>query len=276
MRLRDRVAIITGSTSGIGKVTAERFVAEGARVTVIGRSEEEGRAIERDLKERAARQQAGDALYARTDVSRTDDVRRAVEATVERWGRVDILVNNAAVMTFDRIVDLDESDWDRVLAVNLKGAFLFAKYCLPHMRPGGSIVNVSSVHAQATGPTVVPYAASKGALEAFTRGLAVECDEQKIRVNAIRPGSVDTPMLWENPSVKSGAEQVVPLELGQPGEIAAAVLFLASAEASFITGAVLDVDGGRLAHLGGHPGERRPHRPELRVNAVMGSADGAR
>ncbi len=254
MRLRDKVAIITGSTSGIGKATAQRFVGEGARVTIIGRSTDEGRAVEQELRDLVARQQTGDALYVQTDVSIAADVRQAVSVTLDRWGRVDILVNNAATMTFARVVDLEEADWDKVLAVNLKAAFLFTKYCIPHMAPGSAIVNVSSVHAQATGPTVVPYAASKGGLEAFTRGLAVELDEQHIRVNAIRPGSVDTPMLWENPSVKSGEEQVVPLELGQPEEIAAAILFLASDEASFITGAVLDVDGGRLAHLGSHDG----------------------
>lgn len=253
MRLRDKVAIITGSTSGIGRAAAERFVTEGARVTVIGRREEEGRLVEQELR-RLALESGGDGLFVRTDLLQTADIRAAVTATVERWGRVDILVNNAALMTFDRMVELEEADWERVLGVNLTGAFRFVKQCLTHMGPGSVILNVSSVHAQATGPGVVPYAASKGGLEAFTRGLAVELDEQKIRVNALRPGAVDTPMLWDNPNVQSGAEKVVPLELGQPEQIAAALLFLASDEAAFITGAVLNVDGGRLAHLGSHSG----------------------
>ena len=249
MRLRDKAAIVTGSTSGIGKAAAERFAAEGAMVTVVGRNAEHGQAIERELKELTASEGAGDALFVQADVSRPDDVRKVVDATVGRWGRVDILVNNAAVMTFTPIAELDEADWDKVLGVNLKAAFLFAKHCLPHMRAGGAIVNVSSVHAQSTSPTVVPYAASKGGLEAFTRGLAVECAEQKIRVNALRPGAVDTPMLWGNPNVKSGAETIDPSDVGKPEEIAAAILFLASDEAAFITGAVLNVDGGRLAKL---------------------------
>ena len=262
MRLRDKVAVVTGSTSGIGRATAERFVAEGARVTVIGRREPEGRAVEQALRDVAARQQTGDALYVPTDVSRAADVQRAVAATVERWGRVDILVNNAAMMVFKRVVDLDEADWDRVLGVNLKGAFLFAKYCIPHMRPGSAIVNVSSVHARAraTGPLVSSYAASKGGLEAFTRGLAAEWDGEGIRVNAVRVGSVDTSMLWGNPNVRSGAEQVDTLELGRPEEVAAAILFLASDEASFVSCAVLDVDGGRLAHLGSHQPTEGPAR----------------
>ena len=252
MQLADKVAIVTGSTSGIGRATAERFVAEGARVTVTGRREPEGRAVEAVLRETAARQRAGDALYVRTDVSRGEDVRQAVAATVARWGRVDILVNNAATMVFRRVVDLDEAEWDQVLDVNLKGAFLCAKYCLPHMRRGSAIVNVSSVHAVATGPLVTAYAASKGGLEAFTRGLAAEWEGGGIRVNAVRVGSVDTAMLRENPNVQSGAEVVGGAELGRPEQVAAAILFLASDEASFVSCAILDVDGGRLAHLGSH------------------------
>jgi glucose 1-dehydrogenase len=260
MRLRDRVAIVTSSTSGIGRATAERFVAEGARVTVTGRREAEGRAIEAALRDSAARQGAGDALYVQMDVSRAEDVRRAVAATVERWGRVDVLVNNAAAMVFKRVVDLDEAEWDQVLGVNLKGAFLCAKYCLPHMRRGSAIVNVSSVHAVATGPLVSAYAASKGGLEAFTRALAAEWDGEGIRVNAVRVGSVDTPMLWGNPNVKSGAEEVAGVGLGRPAEVAAVILFLASDEASFVSCAVLDVDGGRLAHLGSHQPTEGPSR----------------
>lgn len=252
MQLRDKVAIVTGSTSGIGRATAERFVAEGARVTVTGRREAEGQAVAQALRDAAASREAGEALYVPMDVSCPQDVRRAVAVTVKRWGRVDVLVNNAATMVFERVVDLEEAAWDHVLGVNLKGAFLCAKYCIPHMRPGSVIVNVSSVHARATGPLVTAYAASKGGLEAFTRGLAAEWDGDGIRVNAVRVGSVDTRMLWGNPNVRSGAEQVEGIGLGQPEEVAAAILFLASDEAAFVSSAILDVDGGRLAHLGSH------------------------
>ena len=248
MRLRDKVAIVTGSTSGIGKAVAERFVAEGAKVAIVGRNAENGQSLERDLRHSATRQEAGDALFVRADVSRPEDIREVVSAAVERWGQLDILVNNAAVMTFQRIADLDEADWDKVLGVNLKAAFLFAKHSLPHMRQGGAIVNVSPVHAVHQ-PDRCSLRSLERGLEAFTRGLAVECAGQKIRVNALRPGAVDTPMLWNNPNVKSEAEKIDPSAVAQPKEIAAAILFLASDEAAFVTGAVLNVDGGRLAQL---------------------------
>lgn len=196
MRLRDKVAIVTGSTSGIGEAAAERFAAEGGKVTTFGRNAEHGQVLERELRGKAAGQGAGDSLFVPADVSRPDDIRKVVDATLGHWGQADILVNNAAIMALTRIADLEEADWDKVLGVNLKAAFLFAKHCL--VGAGGAIVNVSSVHAQSTSPTVVPDAASKGGTEAFTRGLAVECGKQKIRVNALRPGAVNTPMLWGN------------------------------------------------------------------------------
>jgi glucose 1-dehydrogenase len=270
MRFKDKVAIVTGSTSGIGKATVEQFVAEGGCVTIIGLNPQAGREIEKQLNDAASRQGCGGALFCRTDVSKSAEVQAAVKATVDRWGKIDILVNNAAMMTFKPIVDLDESDWDRVLSVNLKGPFLFCKYCIPHMRRGSAIVNVSSVHADATEPHVLPYAASKGGMEAFTRGLCVEYDDQGIRANALRPGSVDTKMLWSNPNLASGAENVVPIELGEPNQLAAAILFLASDAASFINGAVLNVDGGRLAFLGGHP--ETQHASAIAPAHVHGSA----
>jgi glucose 1-dehydrogenase len=148
-------------------------------------------------------------------------------------------------MTFQPIVDLPEEDWDKVLNVNLRAVFLFCKYTAPHMSPGGAIVNISSVRAQETTRDVVPYASSKGAMEAFTRGFAQEIAPRKIRVHCVAPGAVDTPMLWNNPNVKSGVEKVEGA-IGKPEDIAAAVCFLAAPEARFITGARLVVDGGRL------------------------------
>lgn len=249
MRFADKVVIVTGSTSGIGRATAEAFAAEGAQVMLVGRGQEKGLAAQAAVEAQA--QAGGGAMFVQADLSRADEARQMVSATLERHGRVDVLVNNAAMMTFQPIADLPEADWDRVIAVNLKAAFLLAQATIPHMPAGGAIVNVSSVHARATGPLVVPYAASKGALEAFTRGLAMELDSRKIRVNAVRPGAVDTPMLWENPNVKSGKEAVDRAEVGSPEQIAAAILFLASSDAGFINGAVLSADGGRLAQLGG-------------------------
>ncbi len=187
----------------------------------------------------------GSAIFARTDVSQSAQVQAAIHAGVERWGRLDILVNDAATMTFDSILDLPEDDWDRVLAVNLRSIFLFCKYGVPQMPPGGAIVNLSSVHAHATTKNVVPYAASKGGIEAFTRGFSEEVAKRKIRVNCVAPGSVDTPMLWNNPNVKNGTEKVTGA-IGTPDDLAAAICFLASDEARFITGTTLIVDGGRL------------------------------
>jgi NAD(P)-dependent dehydrogenase (short-subunit alcohol dehydrogenase family) len=131
------------------------------------------------------------------------------------------------------------------MAVNLGSVFLLCKYVVPHMPAGSAIVNVSSVHARETTRNVVPYAASKGGIEAFTRGFSEELADRKIRINCVSPGAVNTPMLWNNPNVKSGAEKVTGA-VGQPADIAAAILFLASSEARFITGTTLVADGGRL------------------------------
>lgn len=250
MRLKDKVAIITGSTSGIGRFTAERLAREGANVLVTGRNQEEGRKVERSLWALTKRQGNGGARFVAGDVANAADVKTIVEEAVRVWGQIDYLVNNAAMMTFDAIADLDDGDWDMILAVNLRAPFLLAKHCLPHMREGSAIVNVSSVHAAATTPSVVPYATTKGGLEAFTRGLAVELRERRIRVNAVRLGAIDTPMLWENPNVKSGREKIDPADVGRPQDIAEAILFLVSDLAAFTTGAILNVDGGRLARLG--------------------------
>jgi NAD(P)-dependent dehydrogenase (short-subunit alcohol dehydrogenase family) len=151
------------------------------------------------------------------------------------------------MMTFEPIMDLKVEDWDHLQAVNMRSVFLFSKYCLPHMK-GGAIVNISSVHAHQTTPNVVPYAVSKGGMEAFTRGLSREVDATRARVNAIAPGAVDTPMLWNNPNLKSGKEKLEG-PIGKPEDLAAAICFLASDEAAYINGTTLAVDGGRLATL---------------------------
>ncbi len=155
------------------------------------------------------------------------------------------LVNDAAMMTFSRLVDLPEPDWEKVMAVNLRSVFLFCKYAVPHMPAGSAIVNISSVHAHETTKNVVPDATSKGGMEAFTRGFSEELADRKIRINCVAPGAVDTTMLRNNPNVKSGAEKISGA-IGQPEDLAAAICFLAANEARFITGTTLAVDGGRL------------------------------
>ena len=239
MRFTDKVGLVTGGGSGIGRATATRFAAEGGKVVVVDLQREHGEEAVQVIT--AA---GGQAIFAQADVSNAQQVQAAVEQAVSTWGKIDVLVNDAAMMTFTPIIDLTEDDWDRVLAVNLRSVFLFCKCCLPHMQ-GGAIVNVSSVHAHETEANVVPYASSKGGLEAFTRGLSREVATSKVRVNCVAPGAIDTPMLWSNPLVKSGQEKVKGA-VGTPEDLAAAILFLASDEARFINGTTLVVDGGRL------------------------------
>jgi NAD(P)-dependent dehydrogenase (short-subunit alcohol dehydrogenase family) len=242
-RFAGKVCLVTGGGSGIGRATCVRFAAEGARVLVADINLEGGEETARMVREGGA--QSGEAVAVRCDVSRGEDVRTAIGTAVERWGRLDVVVNNAAMMTFDPIANLKEDDWERVLAVNLRSVFLFSKYALQHLQPGGAIVNTSSVHAHQTTPNVVPYAASKAAMESFTRGLSRELEGRLIRVNCVAPGAVDTPMLWSNPNVKSGKEKIEGA-IGKPEDIAAVIAFLASDEARFINGTTVVVDGGRL------------------------------
>jgi len=209
-------------------------------VAVVDLKEEDGR----ETVEHIVGNQ-GHELFAKADVSDAGQVKAAIDAAVSRWRHVDVIVNDAATMTFSPILDLAESDWDKVMAVNLRSLFLFCKFGVPHMPAGGAIVNISSVHAHETTRNVVPYATSKGGVEAFTRGFSEELADKKIRINAVAPGAVNTPMLWNNPNVKSGAEKITGA-VGQPADIAAAICFLASDEARFITGTTLIVDGGRL------------------------------
>lgn len=242
-RFAEKVCLVTGGGSGIGRATCELLAADGGRVVAldinVGAAEETAKLI-------AAA--GGQAIGAAGDVSKSADVQAALQRALDAWGRLDVLVNCAATMTFTPLAETSEEDWERVMGVNLRSVFLTCRYALPHMRDGGAIVNVSSVHAHRTSANVVPYATTKGGMEAFTRGLSIELAPRKIRVNAVAPGAVDTPMLWNNPNVKSGAEKITGA-VGKPGDIADAICFLAGPQADFITGAVLLADGGRLAQL---------------------------
>jgi len=190
------------------------------------------------------KQNKGEALFSKCDVGNEDQIKASVQMAVDTWGKIDIVVNNAAMMTFKKLVDLTSEEWDKVMAVNLRSVFLFCKYSIPYMQ-NGAIVNVSSVHAHETTVNVVPYASSKGAMEAFIRGVSLEYPYPKLRINCVAPGAVDTPMLWNNPNVKSGVEKVTGA-IGKPEELAAAICFMASDDASFINGTTLVADGGRL------------------------------
>jgi glucose 1-dehydrogenase len=240
MRFKDKVCLVTGGGSGIGKASCLQFAKEGGRVAVVDLNPEHGQQTVDTIKK-----QGGDAIFIKTDVGDPAQIRNAVDSTLRQWNRIDVLVNDAAMMTFKPVVELDQDDWDKVQSVNMRSVFLFCKHAIPHMPRGGAIVNVSSVHAHETTANVSPYVASKGAMEAFARALALECESKKIRVNCVAPGAVNTPMLWNNPNVKSGKEKVEGA-IGEPEDIAAAICFMAAPEARFVNGTTLIVDGARL------------------------------
>jgi len=239
MRFTNKICLVTGGGSGIGKAACQRFGAEGGTVVVIDRDIKTAGATA-DLITKAG----GQAMPYQVDIGIPAQIQQCVQAVVDKYGRVDVLVNDAAMMTFQKIVDLPIEDWDKVLGVNLRSVFVFCKYCLPHMK-NGAVVNISSVHAHQTEATVLPYAASKGGIEAFTRGLSREYPASQARFNCVAPGAVDTPMLWSNPEVKNGDEKITG-EVGEPEDLAAAICFMASDEAKFVNGTTLVADGGRL------------------------------
>lgn len=244
-RFQDRVAIVTGGGSGIGLATVKRLAAEGARVVAADLNADSAVAA----AEAAKAAGAPDAWGASCDVSKADQVEATVSATLERWGRLDVVVNNAGLMVFKPLEEHTEEDWTKILHVDLLGAFFFTRQAFLHMQPGGAIVNVSSIHAEETTPLVSSYAAAKAALVSLTRSAAIEGKSRGIRVNVILPGAVDTPMLWENPNIKSGLETINKADVGKPEDIAATIAYLASHDAEFVQGAQLCVDGGRLNRL---------------------------
>ncbi|HYJ90847.1 MAG TPA: SDR family NAD(P)-dependent oxidoreductase [Pyrinomonadaceae bacterium] len=240
-----RVAIVTGGAGGIGRATAEAFAKEGAHAVIAdldgGRAEEAAKSI-RDTG-------GPESLATQCDVSDEKSVEKTVDTAIGTFGRLDVVVNNAGLMVFKGIPELSADDWIKVLHVDLLGAFFFTKQAFLKMKNGGSIVNISSVHAIETSPLVAPYAAAKSALVSLTRTSALEGASKNIRVNAVLPGAVDTPMLWNNPNVKSGAEWIDKSRVGKPEDIANAIIYLASDNARFVQGAMLLVDGGRLDQL---------------------------
>jgi NAD(P)-dependent dehydrogenase (short-subunit alcohol dehydrogenase family) len=244
-RFGGKVAIVTGAARGIGAAIAARLASEGAMVVIA------------DLDRTSAEATAGalpggsDRSFGiACDVASESDVEACAGAAIARFGRIDVIVNNAGLMTFKRLSEWTAADWIKVLEVDLVGAAMFTREAFRRMgENGGAIVNVSSVHAIRTSPQAAPYAAAKAAMLSLTRTTSIEGRARAIRANAVLPGAVDTPMLWDNPNVKSGAENIDPADVGRPEDIAAAVAFLASEDARFITGASLAVDGGRLAKL---------------------------
>ncbi|MGZ5270235.1 MAG: SDR family NAD(P)-dependent oxidoreductase [Ramlibacter sp.] len=244
-RFEGKVALVTGAAAGIGAATAIRLASEGARLVLVDVAAD-ALASARDQVLKAG---APDALDVVCDVSKEAQVEACVQQVLGRLGRVDVVVNNAGLMSFRPLEQFTGDDWLRILGVDLLGAFFFTKQAFLHMRGGGAIVNVASVHAVRTTPKVAPYAAAKAALLSLTRSTAIEGRDRGIRCNAVLPGAVETRMLRDNPEVKAGVERIDAKELLQPADIAASIAWLASGDAANVQGAALVVDGGRLSEL---------------------------
>lgn len=245
MRFQDKVAIVTGGNSGIGLATAKRLASEGARIVLVATNKKKLSPASSAVKAAGA----PDVWASVCDVGVEAQVEATVRGTLKRFGRVDVIVNNAGLMEFKALEELTGKDWLRTLNIDLLGAFYFTKQAFLHMKPGGSIVNVSSIHAVETQPLVAPYAAAKAALLSLTRSSVLEGKSKGIRINAVLPGAIDTPMLWDNPNVKSGVEKIDQADVGKPEDVAATIAYLASDDASFVQGAQVRVDGGRLDKL---------------------------
>jgi NAD(P)-dependent dehydrogenase (short-subunit alcohol dehydrogenase family) len=252
MRLANKAAIITGGTSGIGSATALLFAQEGAKVVITGRTKERGKEVVEKIK-----RNGGEAIFIQADVRFPDACRSTVEKTLKAFGTIDILFNNAGIFFPNTIVDCTEEEWDLTLDINLKGAYLMSKFTLPTMIAQGSgvIINNSSGWGLVGGNEGAAYCAAKGGLVLLTKAMAVDHSHQGIRINCICPGDVDTPMLKDD-ARKRGMKWVDYLasasgrpmgRIGTPEEIAKVALFLASDDSSFITGAILAVDGGGTA-----------------------------
>ena len=249
MRLEGKVALISGGARGQGAVEAKLFAREGAKVVFGDILDESGKQVEAEIHEAG-----GEAAYVHLDVTREDDWRTALNTAIDRYGKLDILVNNAGILIRKGIEDTTEEDWDRIMGVNAKGAFLGTKHSIPAMRQagGGSIVNISSTAGLVASPSgSASYTASKGAVRLLTKSTAVQYAKEGIRCNSIHPGPIDTDMIQEtltDPAKLEERMQRLPMgRVGTADEIAYGVLYLASEEASFVTGSELVIDGGTTA-----------------------------
>ncbi len=253
-----KVAIVAGGARGIGRATARKLATEDASVVICGDREDQ---VEETVAE--LRDEGLEASGTRADVTSSDDMQRLVGFAAETYGGLDVLVNSAGVQRYGTVVETDEEVWDEVLDVNLKGIYLASRHAIPAIRErgGGSIVNLSSVQAFASQKGVAAYTASKGGINALTRAMALDHAGDNVRVNAVCPASVDTPMLRWSADLFKGDKSVEetlrdwgkmhPIgRVARPEEVAEVIAFLAGPRASFVTGGDYKVDGGMLAALG--------------------------
>jgi len=245
MKLSGKVAIVTGGNSGIGKGIALLFAEEGASVCIVGRNEQRGEDTVKEI-----RNMGGKAIFVKADVSEEEDTIRYINKTVETFGEINIIVNNAGSIHNSLIVDLSVEDWDKVIKNDLRSVFLGSKYAAIQMikqNKGGRIINVSSIHAKISEPQAAPYTAAKGGIEMFTKTLATELAPYGITANILAPGATYTeltkPMYTQ--SVKEALYKRIPLKaIANPRDIAVGALFIASDESWYMTGARICIDGG--------------------------------
>ena len=248
MRLEGKVALISGGARGIGEAIARLFAREGACVTIGDILEDEGQRVAREIDDAGGR-----ALFVRLDVTVEEEWRRAVQATVERFGQLNVLVNNAGIYRKELVDETSVEAWDEVMGVNARGAFLGSKHAIPEMKKagGGSIVNMSSGAGLVGNPDGAAYGASKGAVRILTKATAAQYGKYGIRANSIHPGPIETAMLRPqllDPVARESSLEAIPLgRIGTPQEIAYGALYLASDESSYVTGVELPIDGGRVA-----------------------------
>jgi NAD(P)-dependent dehydrogenase (short-subunit alcohol dehydrogenase family) len=251
-RLKDKVAVITGAGSGIGRAIALLFAEEGAKVSIFDINSKDGLETEALIKKRDK-----EAMFIKVDVSKEEEVKKAFKSVIEKYKKLDILCNNAGISYSSPLINTDEKDWDRVLNINLKGVFLCSKHAIPELiKTSGSIINISSIAGIIGLANETAYCASKGGVISLTKAMALELAPYKIRVNCICPGSTLTPM-FENilkstgdyeKALKANIERIPLKRIGKPEDIAYAALYLASEESSYVTGSVLVVDGGWTAY----------------------------
>ena len=248
MRLKDKVAIVTGSSKGIGEGCAVVFAREGAKVVITSRHEEEGQKVVENIKK-----EGGDAIYIKVDVSDSTLVQNMINKTIEKFGKLDILINNAGYHISKNVEELSEEEWDFIINTNLKSVFLCSKYAIPHLRKTkGCIINMSSMAGLVGQSNAGAYIATKGGIITITKGMALDFAKDGIRVNCICPGWIKTPLVddWfsQQPDEKKAREyidSVHPLgRIGTSEECGRLALFLACEDSSFITGSIATIDGG--------------------------------